>query len=100
MNGNSGSLGIVIDGKFKSLPPAILGEPRFTTSAMQAAVPPESGELDLSEYEGKAIMVRGHGGGGGWIYSAEVIDVAGPILTALVQQVFGESEKILETSSC
>ena len=64
------------------------GSVRLTSLPMQAAQPPESGELDLTEYEGKAITVRGHDGGG-WIYSAEVIDQAGLILTAVVQQVFG-----------
>lgn len=34
-------------------------------------------------------MVRGHDGGG-WIYSAEVIDQVGPILTAVVQKVCGQ----------
>jgi hypothetical protein len=66
---------------------------------MQEAMPPEARELNLAEYEGQAIMVCGHDGGG-WIYSAEIIDVAGPILTAVVQQVFGETAKILETSPC
>jgi hypothetical protein len=28
---------------------------------MQVAQPPESGELDLSQYEGKAIVIQGHG---------------------------------------
>jgi hypothetical protein len=56
---------------------------------MAASVPPETAELDLSVYEGKAIMVHGHDGGG-WIYSAMVIDQAGPILTAVVRKVFGQ----------
>lgn len=34
-------------------------------------------------------MVSGHGSSG-WIYSAVVVDQAGPILTAVVQQVFGQ----------
>jgi len=32
-------------------------------------------------------MVEGRSGGG-WIYSAELIDTGGPILSALVQKVF------------
>ncbi len=44
--------------------------------------------LVLTEYEGKAIMIRGHGGGGEWIWSTEVIDVAGPILTETVRKLF------------
>jgi hypothetical protein len=45
--------------------------------------------LDISPYEGNAIVVRGYDSGG-WIYSAEVIDEAGPILTAVVLRVFGQ----------
>jgi hypothetical protein len=89
MNGND-FLGIVQNGEFKvSVPdPGSLNVPvRLTSISMQESVPPESGEIELTEYEGKAIMVQGHGGGG-WIYSASVIDQAGPILTAVVQQVF------------
>lgn len=91
MNGNEQFLGTVQNGEFKPLVPdpgPITVPIRLTGISMQESVPPESGELDLTEYEGKAIMVRGHDGGG-WIYSAEVIDQAGPILTAVVQQVFG-----------
>jgi hypothetical protein len=55
---------------------------------MQEARPPETGELDLSPYEGSAILVRGRDSGG-WIYSAEVIDHASPILTLVVRRVFG-----------
>jgi hypothetical protein len=90
MNGNDQFLGIVQDGAFELMSPysAPGGSVRLTAISMQAAVPPETAELDLSVYEGKAIMVRGHDGGG-WIYSAAVIDQAGPILTAAVQKVFG-----------
>jgi hypothetical protein len=62
----------------------------LTRIQMQEARPPETEELNLTEYEGQAILVRGHDGGG-WIYSAEVIDQAGPILTAVVQHVFGSA---------
>ena len=91
MNGNDQFLGVVQDGAFDLLsprhPPG--GSPRLTAISMAASVPPETAELDLSVYEGKAIMVGGHDGGG-WIYSAAVIDQAGPILTAVVQEVFGQ----------
>lgn len=94
MNGNDQFLGIVQNGECQLLapysPPS--GSIRLTAIPMQAAQPPETAELDLTEYEGKAIMVRGHDGGG-WIYSAEVIDQAGPILTAVVQRVFGQVSK-------
>ena len=39
----------------------------------------------VCRYEGRAIMVQGHDGGG-WVYSAQVVDHAGPILTAVVAQ--------------
>ena len=91
MNGNDQFLGIVQNGAFQCLVPhrPSGGSVRLTRIQMQEARPPESGELDLTEYEGQAIMVRGHDDGG-WIYAAEVIDQAGPILTMVVQQVFGQ----------
>lgn len=94
MNGNNKFLGIVQNGRFQRLTPepAPAGSVRLTRISMQMAIPPESGELDLTKYEGSAIMVEGHNGGG-WIYSAEVVDKAGPILTAVVQQVFGQESK-------
>ena len=91
MNAKEGLLGIVKDGHFYVLTPHG-GEGsmvRLTAISMQVPVSVESGELDLTRYEGQAIMVQGHDGGGGWIYSAQVIDQAGPILTAVVRQVFG-----------
>jgi len=91
MNGNDQFLGVVQDGAFELLSPyhAPGGSARLTAIPMQAAVPPETAELDLSAYEGQASMVRGHDGGG-WIYSAVVIDQAGPILTAVVLEAFGQ----------
>jgi hypothetical protein len=56
---------------------------------MQEDVSPESREFDLREYENSAIMICGHESRG-WIYSAEVIDRGGPILTAVVMEVFGK----------
>ena len=94
MAGNSIFLGIVRDGKFQVLEPYrdINNIVRLTSIPMQAAQPPESAELYFDEYEDSAIMVSGHDGGG-WIYSAEIVDKAGPILTAVVEQVFGQANK-------
>jgi hypothetical protein len=66
MNGNDQFLGVVQDGAFELLSPyhAPGGSARLTAISMQESVPPEMAELDLSVYEGKAIMVRGHDGGG------------------------------------
>jgi hypothetical protein len=90
MNNNDAFLGIVQLGQFHILTPSrVAGSSvRLTRIQTQAAQPPESKEIDLAPYEGQAIMIRGDASGG-WIYSAEVIDQAGPILTTVVQQVFG-----------
>ncbi|MCB9101750.1 MAG: hypothetical protein H6632_19605 [Anaerolineales bacterium] len=94
MNENNEFLGLVQNGQFLILLPesADPGPNRLTTTIqMQEPRPPESAELSLREYEGSALMVRGTSGGG-WIYSAEVIEVAGPILTAVVSRLFGRLE--------
>ena len=44
--------------------------------------------MPLEAYEGYALLVSGNQSGG-WIYEVKVIDQAGPILTALLQHVFG-----------
>jgi hypothetical protein len=62
---------------------------RLTEMPMQAAIPPEAQEISVRKHEGKVIMVKGSIDGG-WIYSAEVIDLAGPILSALVLKVFNK----------
>ena len=60
---------------------------RLTEMPMQAEVAPEVQEISVKTQAGKAIMVEGRSSFG-WIYSAELIDTAGPILNALVQKVF------------
>lgn len=86
MSGNF--LGIVQDGEFRLLyPQSDSGiSVKLTKDSMVVGRPIT--ELDLNEYEGKAIMV--HGDRRDWIYLAQVIDQAGPILTAIVQQIFGK----------
>jgi hypothetical protein len=91
MNGSDRILGLVERGMFRPLEAAApSGSVRLTRISPQASQSPESGELDLAEYEGSAIMVVGSSQGG-WIYSAEVIDQATPIVTELVRRVFGAS---------
>ena len=86
-------LGIVENGVFKALSRDKSIVPyRFTAIQMQEARPPESGELRLSEYEGKVVMITGSGSGGGWVYSAEVIDSGGPIVRMLAEQLSQRSE--------
>ncbi len=71
MTGNKQFLGIVQNGTFQLLVPyrAPGDSVRLTRIQMQKNRPPESKELNLTEYEGKAIMVRGYDGGE-CIYSA------------------------------
>lgn len=88
---NYGFLGVVKQGRF--MPLAVERDTaadslRLTTVTLQAALPPESGELSLAPYEASAIMVRGIDNGE-WIYSAIIMDQADPILTAVVREVFG-----------
>lgn len=87
MTGNDQFLGLVKDGKLLLLSPeSQTGNfVKLTEMPMQAAIPPEAQEIDLKKHEGKAIMVIGHGTGS-WIYSAEIIDLAGPIVSALVKK--------------
>ncbi len=82
-------IGIVEKGQFRILAPkrSLFIPIRLTRIQMQEARPAESAEIDLREYEGKAVMVTGHDGGS-WIYRAVVIDSGGPLLTALVQKIF------------
>lgn len=91
MSNENQFLGIVHEGKFRLVTsdPGPSGYTGLTTIQMQTSLPPKEHELDLAEYEGKVIMVQGHGGGD-WIYSAKVVDEAGPILTAVVERVFGQ----------
>jgi len=90
-------LGYVVDGEFNLLSREMPFPytPRLTSMGMQESMPPEVMELDLFEYEGRVIMVEGHDGGG-WIYSAVIIDEAGPILTMTVLGVFGYGVAIEE----
>ncbi len=90
MNGSTRFLGTVHDGKLQVLLPEDSRgiEVRLTRIAVMEVIPPEAREVNLTEYENTAIMVHGLLMGE-WICRAEVIDAAGPILTAVVQQVFG-----------
>jgi hypothetical protein len=83
-------IGVVEKGKFNLWAPSqpLAVSVRLTGIRMQEARPPETGELNLDQYEGKAVMVSGHDGGG-WIYRAAIVDSGGPLVTALVQEVFG-----------
>jgi hypothetical protein len=83
-------MGLVQEGRFKPSVPSGRLEPyaRLTYCVAETGAAPESQEVDLSLYDGRAIMVRGLDSGN-WIYSAEVIEVAGPILSAVVERLSG-----------
>lgn len=86
-------LGLVENGRFSILMP----RPQCCTVKLTRIVKPASisedltasHEINLSEYEGKAIMVTGvlpeHRG---WLYEANVIDQASSILTEVVKELF------------
>ena len=88
--GESRYFGIVEAGHFRPLMPQSIGSGnvRLTTIAMQTAQSPESSELDLGAQEGLALLVQGQDSGG-WIYSAHVVQVYDPILTALLRMGWG-----------
>jgi hypothetical protein len=83
-------LGLVQGGRFRLSVPSgrELAYARLTTLQPEVAQPADSGEIDLTPYEGQALMVRGYDQGE-WIYGAEIIDMAGPILTAVVERLSG-----------
>ncbi|HJT85316.1 MAG TPA: hypothetical protein VJ697_12625 [Nitrososphaeraceae archaeon] len=61
---------------------------KLTDVFMQEARSPESGLLNLTEYEGKAIMVLTQRADGEWVWGAEVSEVAGPTLTKVIKKAF------------
>lgn len=70
-------LGIVENGHFRPLEPKLLFGTflKLTNISREEARSPESGALDLSEYEGATIMVQGDVDSD-WLYWAQVIDRA------------------------
>jgi hypothetical protein len=79
-------LGLAKGGELTILAPAgsAGGTARLTRISMVEAVSPESRQIDLLQYEGMALVVRGRDGGG-WIYEAEIVEQGGPLLTSLVE---------------
>jgi hypothetical protein len=89
-------LGIVKEGLFRRLTPIRdWSGCRLTRIAPQAGQSPESAEIELAKYEGSAVMVTGDPQEF-WIYSADVIEEAGPIVSVLVEHVLGGVEKEIE----
>lgn len=86
-------LGIVRDNKFQPLEASssLNSSVRLTRISVVTGASPESQEIDLTEYEGSAIMVEGTPSGE-WIYEAEIVDKAGLILTEVVQRLFDQAD--------
>lgn len=61
----------------------------LTTVLMQEARTPESGVIDLDQYEGQVILISYQQSDGDIVWGAEIVDVAGPILSVMVKKVFG-----------
>jgi len=86
-------LGIVQDRRFSILMPrSQCCTVKLTRIAKPASIAEElvaSHAIDLAEYEDKAIMVTGVLPElRGWLYEANVIDQAGPVLTEVVKEIF------------
>lgn len=84
-------LGKIKDGEFRVLAPQpFAGKTiKLTPTQIQESRSPEV--LDLSEYENKMVVVNGHGSGE-WIYSAEVAEEAGPVLSNFLLNYFSKEE--------
>lgn len=82
-------LGIVRDGRFNVLLPedGAGTVARLTTLQMQAGQPLENGMLNLAGFEGQALLVTGQLRDD-WVYQAQVVEQAGPILTLVAGRMF------------
>jgi hypothetical protein len=80
-------LGIVKNETFFSLDtknPMIL-----TSVMMQEARNPEAGVIDLHQYEGQIVLISYQQADEEIVWGADIVDVAGPILTIMVKKSFG-----------
>lgn len=98
MNGNDKLLGIVKKGAFQPFNRTIGMNVRLTGIQVMESRSPDSAELNLREYEGSAIMVQGHLDSG-WLYSAQIIDSAGPILTKVVNHLFSQESNLAPSTT-
>ncbi len=79
-------LGLVLNGQFISAETHKAVE--VTEAQMQEAIDPRAELLDLSKYEGKAILISCQRNDGNFLWGSSVASTAGPILTAVVRKVF------------
>jgi hypothetical protein len=69
-------------------PEKIGGSFRLTRNSLQSALAPDTHEVSLAGLDGKWVMVGGDRKGE-WIYSATIEEVAGPILSVLIEKALG-----------
>lgn len=76
-------LGVVRNGQLNPVQiPEALAEAQGLTRI--SAQTPDVDGVDLSEYEGQAVMVRGDVTFDDWITEAEIVDSIDPIMTVLL----------------
>jgi hypothetical protein len=79
-------IGVVINGTF------LLAEdkqPRnLTTVQVAEASSPELGQINITEYEGKSILVATEQAGPTWFWGSEIIDIGTPIISELIKKVY------------
>jgi len=63
----------------------------LTKIRIMEARPPDSAPLDVSKHEDKAIMITYENMDSGWLYNSSISDVAAPILSIVVEKVFGKN---------
>jgi len=82
-------VGFVQQGRFLKLTPCepVQQKVRLTCISMDTAVLAQEEGLDLTEYEGKVIVVCGHDSGG-WIYSATIAEIAPPLITDFILRCY------------
>jgi hypothetical protein len=93
MSGNEQFFGMVKNGEFYVFAPQQLEGTtvKLTRNMMEDSTNPESGIIDLKDFEGKIIEVSGYDGGK-WLYSANVDEEAGPVLSNFLKKVFLKDE--------
>lgn len=80
-------IGIVENGLFKPLGTEVSDGFKLSTSVSIVA-----GEnidnIDMNQYEGKALLIKGLPPSQGYIFRTEVLDEGKPLLTAVIRKLF------------
>ena len=86
INDSSEIVGIIKDASF------IVAETnetkKLTSVGIVEARTPESGVINLMQYEGKAILVFSQQVDDEWIWGTTIIDIADPLVTKLVKETY------------